>query len=258
MRSRGSEGGSGMCDLGGFELPEAGTGPGIKKAEASAVTVASLRMCGRKIAPGRDFWGTLAFYLEDWEGQLRGTGTQGSLSSRSLSVVLNKGTHLPTPGRWLWEELVFISWLNLRTFVYLPTSMYMWIGDCSHGFWGLPRMNLKKKKNVCFELDLREKREREWGSRLNCVSGPLALLQGSSGELGFSMYKKKVSHFSNLDFLVCFALSIWSEPSYVSFPASKAYMTLFRLRSSLDPNITIELALSSSFFFFFCFGPTNI
>lgn len=26
MRSRGSEGGSGMCDLRGFELPEAGTG----------------------------------------------------------------------------------------------------------------------------------------------------------------------------------------------------------------------------------------
>ena len=69
-------------------------------------------------------------------------------------------------------------------------------------------MNLKKKKNVCFELDLREKRERKRGSRLSCASGPLALLQGSSGELAFSVYRKKVSHFSNLDFLVCFALSI--------------------------------------------------
>lgn len=55
-----------MCDLGVFELPEAVTGPGIKKAEASAVTVASLRMCGRKHSSGERFlWGTLAFYLED-------------------------------------------------------------------------------------------------------------------------------------------------------------------------------------------------
>ena len=209
MRSRGSEGGSGMCDLGGLNCQRLELELGITKAEASAITVASLGTCGRKTARRRDLWGARAFYLEDWEGPLRGAGTQGSLSRKSLSMVLNKETHLPTPGRWLWEELVFISWLNLRTFVYLPTSMYMWIGDCSHGFWGLPRMNLKKKKNVCFELDLREKRERKRGSRLSCASGPLALLQGSSGELAFSVYRKKVSHFSNLDFLVCFALSIW-------------------------------------------------
>ena len=65
LRSRGSEGGSGMCDLGGFELPDLALELGIKKAEASAITVASLRMYGRKTARGRDLWGTLAFYLED-------------------------------------------------------------------------------------------------------------------------------------------------------------------------------------------------
>ena len=54
-----------MCDLGGFELPDLALELGIKKAEASAITVASLRMYGRKTARGRDLWGTLAFYLED-------------------------------------------------------------------------------------------------------------------------------------------------------------------------------------------------
>lgn len=69
-------------------------------------------------------------------------------------------------------------------------------------------MNLKKEKcPACFELDLREKeREKENEATEAELSGPLALLQGSSGELGLACTKS--DHFSNLDFLVCFALSI--------------------------------------------------
>lgn len=69
-------------------------------------------------------------------------------------------------------------------------------------------MNLKKKKTMCFELDLCGKKKKKNDSRQSPASGTLAHLQGSSGELGFSMCRKKASHFSKLDFLVCFALQI--------------------------------------------------
>ena len=65
MRSRGSEGGSGMCDLGGLNCQRLELELGITKAEASAITVASLGTCGRKKARRRDIWGARAFYLED-------------------------------------------------------------------------------------------------------------------------------------------------------------------------------------------------
>lgn len=69
-------------------------------------------------------------------------------------------------------------------------------------------MNLKKgKKNVCFELDLREEgEEKKTRQQAKPRVWDMAFLQGPSGELGFSMHSKDSGPLLNLDFLVCFAL----------------------------------------------------
>lgn len=58
---------------------------------------------------------------------------------------------------------------------------------------------------MCFELDLREEEKKKRQQAKPCV-WDMAFLQGPSGELGFSMYRKDSELFLNLDFLVCSAL----------------------------------------------------
>ena len=100
MRSKGAGGGSGTCDLGWFELTEAGSGTRDQEGRSIGYHCSHPRDVWKR-ACSRDLWGTRAFYLEGWEGLLRGAGTQGSLFSKSLSIVFEKRVHLPTPGRWL-------------------------------------------------------------------------------------------------------------------------------------------------------------